>query len=174
MYHVELRKFPHSFWRFNLSEQELFGSLLAGWVAGLPVEAGERRWNPAEATLTVLEGPRLAMQDLAMGRGWRNASRQGQDVTARALADARRQLASTPAGGGSAQTDAEAARVGADAWDDRTTAGEHLRERLATLLGNDAETLLGLWEAARERQPGRTPSECLALAEDAMRALDER
>jgi hypothetical protein len=150
MYHVELHKFPHSFWRYNLSEQELFGWLLTGWAAGVPVEAGERRWDPSEARLTVLEGPQLAMQELAMGRGWRNATRHSEDVTARVLADARERAATGPRPGGLPGV------------------------RLDGLLGEDSETLLGLWRAARERHPERTPSECLALAEEAMRALGDR
>lgn len=151
MFHVELRKFPYSFWRFNLSEQELHAEMLAPWVAGASFDAGERRWDPREATLTVLEGPRLEMQELSMGRGWRNATRQSEDVTARVLAQA---------------------RVLADAHGREAGAPEP--DRLQALLGPDAATLLGLWRAARERHPERSPSECLALAESALRSLEGR
>ncbi len=177
MYHVELRKFPHSSWRFNLSEQELFGSLLAPWVAGVTVEAGERRWNPYEASLTVLEGPQLTMAELAMGRGWRNASRRSEDVTARVLAAARERAGQAGTGVGPHQAGAGGMQAGTGTMQSSASASRNPAvdaERLRELLGEDGETLLGLWLAARKRHPQRTPSECLAFAEDALRSLDER
>jgi hypothetical protein len=172
VFHVELRKFPHSFWRFNLSQQELNDSILAPWVRGVPVEAGERRWNPQEATITVLEGPTLEVHDLSMGRGWRNATRRGEDVTARLLADAREaaRRQATP-------RDAAPAPGQPSTTAPSTSEARRAREseaRLMALLGEDAETLIGLWRAARERHPERTASECLALAERAVRTLEDR
>ncbi len=66
MYHIELRQFPHNFCHFNLSEGEL-AALLSPWAAGQVVEVGDRRWNPQQAKITVLEGPELELQDLSMG-----------------------------------------------------------------------------------------------------------
>jgi hypothetical protein len=47
------------------------------------------------------------------------------------------------------------------------------RDRLAgdllALLGDDPAPLLRAWQLALERHPDRTPSECLALAEDLLR-----
>ncbi|MGA7705183.1 MAG: hypothetical protein WB998_09845 [Solirubrobacteraceae bacterium] len=92
MYHVELRQFPHNFCHFNLTSQALRETVLDAWARGQWVEVGERRWNPLQATLTVIEGPQLSVSELSMGRGWRNASRQGTNVTADLLADARQRL----------------------------------------------------------------------------------
>jgi hypothetical protein len=169
VFHVELRKFPHSFWRFNLSEQELHAELLAPWLGGGPLDAGERRWDSRETTLTVIEGPRLEMQELSMGRGWRNATRHGEDVTARVLAQAR---ALAKARGRAAEAGAAGAPAGAAMGASRGAAEE--ADRLHALLGSEAEALLSLWQAARERHPERSPSECLALAESALRSLEGR
>jgi hypothetical protein len=171
VFHVELRKFPHGFWRFNLSEQELNDSILAPWVRGVLVEAGERRWDPQEATITVLEGPTLEVQELSMGRGWRNATRRGEDVTARLLAGAR-EAARREAQQGAALPQGQPSATAPPTADARRA--QESEARLLALLGEDAETLIGLWRAARERHPERTASECLALAERAVRTLEDR
>ncbi len=88
MYHYELRKFPHTFCVFNQSEQQL-RAIVAPWTTGEWVEVGERTWNIYETKLTILEGPELALPDLAMNRGWRNAKRRSDDVTERVLAAGR-------------------------------------------------------------------------------------
>jgi len=85
LYHVELRHFPRNVCRFNLSAEELHASVLAPWAADRPFELGELKWDPRQARLTVLEGPRIAPDRLSMGRGWRTAQREGRDVTARLL-----------------------------------------------------------------------------------------
>src|SRR5438445_7825638 len=85
MFHVELRQFPHNACSFNLTEAELF-ALVVPWSRERWVELGEREWSPHQARLTVLEGPRLPVEQLSMGRGWRNAQRQSEDVTERMLA----------------------------------------------------------------------------------------
>lgn len=144
MFHVELRQFPHNFCRFNLSEQELRAAVLDAWVRQEWLEFGERRWDPHQASLTVLEGPQLSMQELSMGRGWRNARRSGSDVTEQMLASAR-----APASD-AADTDSPAAA-------------------LVALLGDDPLALMRAWQLALERHPDRTPSQCLALAEDLVR-----
>lgn len=146
MFHVELRQFPHNFCRFNLSEAELRATLLEPWSRGEQVEAGERRWEPRQASLTVIEGPTLSMPELAMGRGWRNATRAGSDVTERMLAA----LADSP----------EALA---------TPAVTSLGDELMALLGKESLPLLRAWQLALERHPDRSPSECLALAEDLLR-----
>ena len=87
MFHVELRQFPHTACAFNLSETEL-STLVEPWSREQWIELGERKWNPHQARMTVLEGPHLPVEDLAIGRGWRNAQHQSQDVTARVLARA--------------------------------------------------------------------------------------
>src|ERR1019366_5586588 len=55
------------------------------WAREQWVEVGERKWNPHEAKLTILEGPKLETQQLSMGRGWRAAQRRSEDITERVL-----------------------------------------------------------------------------------------
>jgi hypothetical protein len=154
VYHVELRQFPHNMCKFNLSERELVDTIVGAWAADEWIEFGERKWNPHEARLTVLEGPQLAVEELAMGRGWRNAQRHSEDVTERVLEQARaRQDAATAA------TEAEAGAAGAD-------------ERLQPLLGSDPVALLAAWRLSAERRPELAPSETLALAEATLKSLD--
>jgi hypothetical protein len=89
MYHLELRKFPHVVCRFNQSEAQL-RALVIPWTRQEWIEEGERKWNVNEAMLTILEGPKLSMPDLAMGKGWRNAQKRSEDVTERVLGAARK------------------------------------------------------------------------------------
>jgi hypothetical protein len=89
VYHLELRHFPRNLCRFNLSEQELRVAVLEPWAVDRPFELGDLRWDPRNAKLTVLEGPRIPPERLSMGRGWRTAQREGQDVTERLLAAVR-------------------------------------------------------------------------------------
>lgn len=152
MFHIELRQFPHNFCRFNLSEAELRAGVLGPWSRGEQVDAGERRWDPRQASLTVIEGPRLSMSELAMGRGWRNAIRAGEDVTERLLGADR-------ASGPTMLTSADSA----------TTATVAFGAELVALLGDEPLSLLRAWQLALERHPDRSPSECLALAEDLLR-----
>lgn len=167
MYHVELRQFPHNFCRFNLTERELRETVLDGWARGDWIEVGERKWNSHQASLTVLEGPELPVQQLSMGRGWRNAVRQGSDVTEQLLASIRTQATEA------VQRTIESARtpgpaVASDASEQKP-AGDVLAQELLALLGKDPVPLLRAWQLALERHPDRTPSECLALAEDFVR-----
>jgi hypothetical protein len=167
MYHVELRQFPHNFCRFNLTERELRESILDGWARGEWIEVGERKWNSHQASLTVLQGPELPVQQLSMGRGWRNALRKGSDVTEQLLASVRAQGTEglpriiEPMG-----TPEQAAPSGAE---ERKPADEVLARELLASLGRDSGPLVRAWQLALERHPDRTPSECLALAEDFVR-----
>ena len=70
---------------FNVDEAELRAKVLERWVAGVPLEVGEREWDPRESRLTVLEGPRMEGPDLSFGQGWSNAQRASKDVTRRLL-----------------------------------------------------------------------------------------
>jgi hypothetical protein len=159
MFHVELRKFPHNACAFNLSEAEL-RELLEPWSREQWVELGERKWNPNEARLTVLEGPHLEVENLAMGQGWRNAQHHSQDVTERVLAQARSSQ-QTPSPGERATPDAAAS-------DASGAVGAELR----SLLGPDPDALLAAWRLAAQRRPELSPSESLALAERTLRSLD--
>ena len=142
MYHIELRQFPHNTCRFNLTDVEL-RVIVEPWAREKVVEVGERKWSSHQAKLTILEGPELALQQLSMGRGWRNAERESEDVTERVLA-------------------LQAPRTAAD-----SEAGE-----LLSLLGADPAALLAAWRLAAERRPELAPSASLALAETALHSLD--
>jgi hypothetical protein len=87
MFHVELRQFPHQTRAFNLTREELDARILRPWVSGATIELDERRWSPERARLTIYEGPRLEPDQLGMGRGWGNVTRDGEDVTERMLAE---------------------------------------------------------------------------------------
>jgi hypothetical protein len=167
VYHVELRQFPHNFCRYNLSEGELREAVLDAWARGEWIEFGERKWNPQQAKLTVLEGPRIAIERLSMGRGWQVATHEGKDVTEQLLQAARAASAAAAASapavasaavGGQARTDAS----GASGLDPATAS---LVAELLARLGEDPISLMRAWQLALESHPDRTPSECLALAE---------
>lgn len=162
MFHVELRQFPHNFCRFNMSEQELRQAVLDAWARKEWLEFGERRWDPNQASLTVLEGPRLSMQELSMGRGWRNAQRAGSDVTERLLEAAR---AARPRTGDGAPAAVQRSH-GEPAADGEVVP---LLAELVALLGQEPQALMRAWRLALESHPDRSPSECLALAEEFVR-----
>jgi hypothetical protein len=157
MYHVELRQFPHNHSRFNLTEPQL-RALTLPWAREQVVEVGERKWSPQQAKLTILEGPQIPVEQLSMGRGWRTAQRDGEDVTERLLDEARRAVA----------TEAQASAVagaalgaGSGGLADPLALGV----QLASLLGDDPARLLAAWRDAVAARPQLSPSESLALAE---------
>jgi len=158
VFHVELRQFPHNHARFNLSDGELV-ALVDPWVREQWVELGERKWNCNQAKLTIVEGPLLSVQKLSMGRGWRTAQREGEDVTEQVLAAAK---------GAMEQVEQASAIAGAP---DTGPGGGVLSDplalgvQIAALLGEDPSALLEGWRAAAASAPGLAPSESLALAE---------
>jgi len=162
MYHVELRQFPHNMCRFNLTDAEL-SVIVEPWVREQMVEFGERKWSPQQAKITIFDGPRLALEQLTMGRGWRAAERQSENVTDAVLAAARDTLAAAahmPAPPGSAP-----AAVANGALADPLALGV----QLASLLGEDPASLLAAWRDVAARSTGLSPSESLALAERQLR-----
>ncbi len=166
MYHVELRQFPHNMCRFNLSERELLDTIVGAWAQGEWIEFGERKWNPHQARLTVLEGPQLAVEELAMGRGWRGAQRRSEDVTERVLAQARQEA--------QAAADARAA-AGATASESGSftqTAAANADGQLLALLGAEPAALLASWRLTVAQRPELAPSEALALAEASLASLE--
>jgi hypothetical protein len=168
MYHLELRQFPHNLCRFNLTDQEL-RAVVEPWAREQVVELGERKWSPHQARLTILEGPQLPIEQLSMGRGWRAAQRQSEDVTERVLAAA--DEAGEGAGEGAARVSAQGASPGAGLLSDPLALGVPADLRsVASLLGPDPARLLDAWRAAVVGSPGLAPSESLALAEQALRS----
>jgi hypothetical protein len=211
VYHLELRQFPHNFCHFNLTEQALRETVLDAWTRGESVEVGERTWNSQQANLTVIQGPELPVDQLSMGRGWRNAVRQGTDVTAELLAGARTRLGladAAPAdapgqnrepppgtarsawaamvgpasgrargsgqqggavqGGGATGPNALPPGSGAETGG-QAPVEDALARQLLSLLGENPAPLLRAWQLALEQHPDRTPSQCLASAEDFVR-----
>jgi hypothetical protein len=167
MYHVELRQFPHNMCRFNLTDAEL-SVIVEPWVREQIVEFGERKWSPQQAKITIFDGPRLALEQLTMGRGWRAAERQSENVTDAVLAVARDTLAAAahmPAPRGPAP-----AAVANGALADPLAVGvlADLRS-VVSLLGEDPAGLLAAWRDVAARSTGLSPSESLALAERQVR-----
>lgn len=181
MYHVEIRQFPHNACRFNLTERELL-PIAVPWAREEWVELGERKWNVNQATLTIIEGPQLSLPQLAMGRGWRNAQRQGQVVTDRVLETlkpapdtapqapaASAPMAARVAGeGGAANAPAERAAA------DFHLLGDSLGLEILAMLDEGPVTLARVWRQAGARLRDRPASEGLALGEQAIRSLLER
>jgi hypothetical protein len=89
VFHVQLRQFPHVTRAFNLDRAQLDARILAPWAAGRAVELNDRSWNPGKARLTIYEGPSLRGEDIGLGRGWANVTREGREVTERLVAEAR-------------------------------------------------------------------------------------
>jgi hypothetical protein len=97
MFHIELRQFPHQARAFNLTRAELETRIIGPWASGQAIELDDRRWSPDRARLTIYEGPHLDTDQLGMGRGWGNATRDGEDVTERLLAAGEETQATAPA-----------------------------------------------------------------------------
>ncbi len=191
MYHVELRQFPHNFCRFNLTGEELRETILHAWANGGWIELGERKWNPHQANLKVLEGPQLPVEQLSMGRGWRNAERHGRDVTEQLLAMARTaagqqvqklaDVSSSMTGASELGLPAELG-VGPDTEQgvgeqgvglafDVQLAADSLGLAVLEKLRDGPISLATVWAIARERYGRQSPSDCLMLAEYAVRSL---
>jgi hypothetical protein len=158
VYHLELRQFPHNLCRFNLDERGL-QAILGPWTREPIVELGERRWSPHQAKLTVLEGPQIPLEQLSMGRGWRAAERQGEDVTERVLAAAKAAGGASPGG------------VPPHAPSDASLLADSLGLELLALLGDGPAPLSRAWRLAGERFPELSAGERLALAERAVGSL---
>ncbi|HTA31816.1 MAG TPA: hypothetical protein VK721_00155 [Solirubrobacteraceae bacterium] len=166
MYHVELRHFPHNMARFNLTDAEL-GAIVEPWVRDQMVEFGERKWSPQQAKITIFEGPRMPLDQLTMGRGWRAAERESENVTDAVLAAAREGLAApapAPASTPGVPVSAQPAAANGALADPLA-----LGVQLASLLGEDPAGLLAAWREVATRATGLSPSESLALAERQLR-----
>jgi hypothetical protein len=161
MFHVELRQFPHSACRFNLSEQEM-RALVDPWAREEWVEMGERKWSPHQARLKVLEGPQIPVEQLSMGRGWPLAERRSEDVTEDLLARARESRdAATRA----------SHDLASDLADDLALQADSLGLGLLSVLEQAPAPLSRAWRLAQARFPELSASESLALAERAVRGL---
>jgi hypothetical protein len=87
VFHVELRQFPHQARAFNLTREQLDARIVGPWTSTGVIELDDRRWSSDRAKLTIYEGPELSGDQLGLGRGWANVTREGEDVTAHVLAE---------------------------------------------------------------------------------------
>ncbi len=168
MYHVELRHFPHNMARFNLTDAELT-AIVEPWVRDRMVEFGERKWSPQQAKITIFEGPRMPLDQLTMGRGWRAAERESENVTNAVLAAAREGLAAAPASTPGAPASAQPPAANGALADPLALGVLADPRSIASLLGNDPAGLLAAWRDVAARSTGLSPSESLALAERQLR-----
>lgn len=180
MFHIELRKSPHTLCIFNQSEQQLL-ALVRPWARDEWIEVGERNWNMRETKMTILEGPQLSMGELAMNRGWRNAQRNSQDVTEQILTwateDARASAidvaaAPAPPANGEAADSAIATAAASSADDaELQLLADSLALEILSMLDAAPAALSRVWQLAQERLPERPAADSLALAERAIRSL---
>lgn len=84
-FHVEVSSGIRHARVFNLDAEEVRQGVLDPWLSKRNVVLGDRKWNPEESELRVLEGPELSNPELSFGQGWANAERSAEDVTARVL-----------------------------------------------------------------------------------------
>jgi len=84
-FHVEVSTGLRHARAFNLSAEEVRRAVLDPWLSHRQVNLGDRKWDPEESELRVLEGPELSNPELSFGQGWANAERASEDVTARVL-----------------------------------------------------------------------------------------
>jgi|SRR4051794_2961681 len=95
-FHVEVNSGMRHARAFNLSAEELRRSVLDPWLSRRPIELGERKWDPEESDLRVLEGAELSNPELSFGQGWANAERSSGDVTKRVIAAAQEARGTAP------------------------------------------------------------------------------
>jgi hypothetical protein len=169
VYHLQLRQFPHNLCRFNLTDAQL-RPVIEPWAHDHWVELDDRKWNPYQAKLTILEGPELPVQQLSMGRGWRNAQRGSRDVTERVLAAARQASGTEPSAPDPGPTSASPQPASVTSPEVALLA-DSLALELLSLLERDAVPLSQAWRLAQARLPDRAASESLALAEQAVTSL---
>jgi hypothetical protein len=165
VYHLQLRQFPHNLCRFNLNDAQL-RPVIEPWANDHWVELGERKWSPHQAKLTILEGPQLPVQQLSMGRGWRNAQRGSRDVTEHVLAAATQAPARGPS-----EPQREPTAISPSLSPEAELLADSLALELLSLLERESVPLSQAWRLAHARLPDRTASESLALAERAVASL---
>ena len=152
MFHVELRQFPHVARAFNLTPDELQTRVLGAWVRGEVVELDDRHWGPEKARLTIYEGPQLKPQEMGLGRGWANVTKNCTEVTDQLLALERQAAASG------------AASAGQKAPEAVSQLQAEILERCAV----DELVISELIELLNRRHPGWRVSDRIALAEQSI------
>jgi hypothetical protein len=150
-FHVEISSGIRHARVFNLGVEEVRQTVLDPWLSKRTVMLGDRKWNPEESELRVLEGPELSNPELSFGQGWANAERSAGDVTARVLGAAQE---SRGAGAGPAalviETDSAVKTVAdlASSYGARTVELGSLAERID---GRDPEVAAVIVVVQRQR-----------------------
>jgi hypothetical protein len=88
-FHIEVSSGLQHARSFNLDPEELQRTVLEPWLSGRPVLLGDRKWDPEESELRILEGSELSNPELSFGQGWANAERGSEDVTQKIVEAAR-------------------------------------------------------------------------------------
>ncbi|HEU4705786.1 MAG TPA: hypothetical protein VFS64_01195 [Solirubrobacterales bacterium] len=150
-FHVEVSAGLRHARVFNLSGEEVRRSVLDPWLGRRQISLGDRKWDPEESELRVLEGPELSNPELSFGQGWANAERASEDVTQRVLGAA--QEARSAAAGPAAlliETDSAVQTVAelATAHAARSVPMEELSERID---GRDPEVAAVIVVVQRQR-----------------------
>jgi hypothetical protein len=96
VYHLELRQFPHTARVFNLNRAEVDTRFAVPWVKGEMIDHDERRWPPERTRLKILMGPAVRLDELGLGRGWGQVTKDSEDVTDAVIARAERGARSRP------------------------------------------------------------------------------
>ncbi|MHB1538919.1 MAG: hypothetical protein ACYCUM_10980 [Solirubrobacteraceae bacterium] len=199
MFHIELSEGLETVSRYNLTQEQLYATVLSPWKRGEPVQLGERTWRPRHTRIVVLDGPWLPPGLLTMGRGWTNAIRQGRDVTSDVLATFEQRYTaahthhapavSSPTGAPIVANGSHApaplahapAPVGADAavatgTPPSAAGGQQLLAdafalELLERLADAPLSLNAVWRLAGERHPQLEAARSLQLAADAVASL---
>jgi hypothetical protein len=86
-FHVRLeRGFLRQAHEFNLQEHDVIERYVRPWRDGQPVEIADKTFSPPAAKMIIYAGRRVPPNQTAMGQGWSNAVKLGEDVTASLLA----------------------------------------------------------------------------------------
>src|SRR6476646_3958951 len=88
-FHVEVSSGIQRARAFNLGDEDVREAVLEPWLSQRSFELGDRKWDPEECDLRILQGPKMSNPDLSFGQGWANAERASEDVTRRVLEAAR-------------------------------------------------------------------------------------
>jgi hypothetical protein len=88
VFHVEISAGVHRARVFNLDRDDLLAKVVRPWLDQQTILMGDRKWEPRNSALKVLEGPRMENADLSFGQGWANAERKSEEVTQVVLAQA--------------------------------------------------------------------------------------
>ena len=88
MFHVEISIGVHRARVFNLDRDDVIAKVVRPWLDERTILMGDRKWEPRNSVLTILEGPRMENADLSFGQGWANAERKSEEVTQALLAQA--------------------------------------------------------------------------------------